>query len=181
VKRAHCSSSVLSASRIQIVKVQRRVHLLDHQHADGCHPGVLGLAAIVLALCPDFYRHGQKRLTSTYIGQAQTMANRVPSRRHAEPTMLPTSRPVPFRRAPSYAAVGMLVLAMPEAKAGQEEGLSACEVGDWSTAARELAAEEATPPLSTKQFPLIPASMTVMSVRINDGDLGPAGFCTTPS
>jgi len=75
----------------------------------------------------------------------------------------------------------MLVLAMPEAKAGQEEGLSACEVGDWSTAARELAAEEATPPLSTKQFPLIPASMTVMSVRINDGDVGPAGFCTTPS
>jgi TPR repeat protein len=38
----------------------------------------------------------------------------------------------------------MLVLAMPKAKAGQEEGLSACEAGDWSTAARELAAEEAT-------------------------------------
>ena len=58
--------------------------------------------------------------------------------------MLPTSRPVPFRRAAFYAAVGMLVLAMPEAKAGQEEGLSACEAGNWSTAARELAAEEAT-------------------------------------
>jgi uncharacterized protein len=54
------------------------------------------------------------------------------------------SRPVPFRRVASYAAVGMFMFSMPEARAGREEGLSACRAGDWNAAARELAAEEAT-------------------------------------
>src|SRR5258707_7721912 len=74
----------------------------------------------------------------------QTTATGMPPRRHAEPKMLPASRLVPFWRATSYAAAGMVMLAMPKARAGQEEGLSACEAGDWSTAAWELAAEEAT-------------------------------------
>jgi uncharacterized protein len=38
----------------------------------------------------------------------------------------------------------MLVLAISEAWAGREKGLSTCEAGDWNTAARELAAEQAT-------------------------------------
>ena len=54
------------------------------------------------------------------------------------------SRPVPFRRVASYAAVGMLMFSMPEARADREEGLFACRVGDWNAAARELAAEEAS-------------------------------------
>ena len=36
------------------------------------------------------------------------------------------------------------MFSMPEARAGREEGLSACRAGDWNAAARELAAEEAT-------------------------------------
>ena len=93
--------------------------------------------------------------------------------------MLPTSRPVPFRRAASYAAVGMLVLAMPEAKAGQEEGLSACEAGDWRPPGTSRRGGH-----TTLEYQAIPADPCINDGDvgpINDGDVGPAGFCTTPS
>jgi uncharacterized protein len=38
----------------------------------------------------------------------------------------------------------MLMFAMPEARAGREEGLAACRAGNWNAAAGELAPEEAT-------------------------------------
>jgi TPR repeat protein len=44
----------------------------------------------------------------------------------------------------STAVLGILTIAMSEAKAGREEGLAACHAGEWKTAAHELLPEEAT-------------------------------------
>jgi TPR repeat protein len=44
----------------------------------------------------------------------------------------------------STAVLGMLAVAMPQARAGREEGLAACHAGEWKTAARELLPEEGT-------------------------------------
>jgi len=44
----------------------------------------------------------------------------------------------------SSMALGMLVDARSDARAGRQEGLSACQAGNWKTAARELAPEEST-------------------------------------
>jgi len=54
------------------------------------------------------------------------------------------SQPMRALRATSCAAVGILMLAMQAARADREKGLSACEAGDWETAARELVAEAST-------------------------------------
>ena len=42
------------------------------------------------------------------------------------------------------AVLGMLAVAMSEARAGRTEGLAACHAGEWKIAARELLPEEAT-------------------------------------